>query len=244
MSDWFTTWFNSPYYHLLYRHRDSVEAARFIDNLLTFLQPAPHSRILDVACGRGRHSLYLCKKGHVVTGIDLSTANIAAAREVACTNLSFAVHDMRQPFAEQAFDYAFNFFTSFGYFSSDEDNLRAVATMAAAVVPGGKVVIDFLNAGKIIPRLTPSETHTMDGIVFHIEREYADGYIYKHISIRDNGQDYRFTEQVKALTLTDFKRYFQAAGLELVQTFGSYELEPYDEVDSDRLIVIGQRATV
>lgn len=243
MSDWFTTWFNSPYYHVLYRHRDSVEAGRFIDNLLAFLQPKPHSRILDVACGRGRHSLYLCKKGHVVTGIDLSPVNIASASEVACNNLTFAVHDMREPFATQAFDYAFNFFTSFGYFNSDADNPQAVLAMATAVVPGGKVVIDFLNTDKVIAGLTPNETHTIDGIDFHIHREYADGFIRKHITFRDQGQDYRFTEQVKALRLDDFRRYFEAAGLALTELFGSYQLTPYDVNTSDRLIVIGQRMT-
>ena len=111
--NWFATWFNSPYYHILYKHRNLAEAAQFIDNLIGYLQPDQGTTMLDLACGRGRHSLYLCQKGYTVTGVDLSPANIRKAQTIQCGNLDFAVHDMRKVFRPGYFDYVFNFFTSF-----------------------------------------------------------------------------------------------------------------------------------
>ena len=82
-SDWFHDWFNSPYYHLLYRHRDEQEAAAFIERLIGHLQPPPGSRMLDVACGKGRHAVQLARHGFEVTGIDLSEESIAFAQQSA-----------------------------------------------------------------------------------------------------------------------------------------------------------------
>src|SRR5688572_19479368 len=95
---WFKDWFNSPYYHQLYFQRDDAEAAAFIDKLIDHLQPSPRSMMLDVACGKGRHSIQLASKGYFVTGIDLSEDSIIEAKKFETDNLEFFVHDMRLPF--------------------------------------------------------------------------------------------------------------------------------------------------
>src|ERR1700720_4098584 len=95
-SDWFREWFDSPYYHQLYFERDEKEASAFINRLLSALHPPPDSRILDLACGRGRHSLIFAGKGVDVTGIALSARSIAYARQFEKDNLHFYQHDMRQ----------------------------------------------------------------------------------------------------------------------------------------------------
>src|SRR5688572_24580227 len=110
--NWFKEWFNSPYYHLLYNHRDDKEAITFINQLIKYLAPPVGSRMLDVACGKGRHSKALAEMGFDVTGIDLSFESINEALEFADENLHFFQHDMRLPFWINYFDYAFNFFTS------------------------------------------------------------------------------------------------------------------------------------
>ena len=112
-SAWYQDWFNSPYYHLLYQHRDEQEAAEFIDRLMGYLHPREGSRMLDVACGKGRHAVQLARYGFEVTGIDLSEESIAFAKKTETPNLQFFRHDMRQPFYINYFHYAFNFFTSF-----------------------------------------------------------------------------------------------------------------------------------
>ena len=111
---WFRDWFNSPYYHLLYFERNETEARDFMDRLVTMLKPAEHARILDIACGRGRHSLAMAEKGFDVTGIDISPAMIEEAQKLGRENLHFYVHDMRLPFRINYFNYVFNFWNS-GY---------------------------------------------------------------------------------------------------------------------------------
>lgn len=238
LPDWYETWFNSPYYHVLYRHRNQSEARAFIDNLLKMLKPEPGSRILDLACGRGRHSAYLCTMDFVVTGIDLSPANIAAAKMIQSNSLYFEVHDMREPFSDGYFNYVFNFFTSFGYFDEDADNVRTVQSAAKALKKGGTFVLDFMNAHKVIGKEMHQEVREVDGIQFHISRTFRDGFIYKDISFNDKGLDHRFTERVQALQLADFERYFTQAKLKLTKTYGSYALDPFDPETSDRLILI------
>ena len=114
--EWFDTWFSSPYYHILYKNRDFKEAKDFLDNLSVFLNLKPTDHILDLACGRGRHAIYLNKKGFNVVGVDLSEENISEARKFENEKLQFFTHDMIYVFKKNSFDYIFNFFHKFWIF--------------------------------------------------------------------------------------------------------------------------------
>lgn len=104
--------------------------------------------------------------------------------------------------------------------------------------PNGKAVIDFMNVNSIINNLVEKETKTVNRITFHIHRYVKDGYIIKDISFKDNNENYFFTEKVKALTLEDFQAYFKKADIELLFTFGDYNLGPFDPEQSTRLILV------
>ena len=73
--NWFENWFNSKYYHILYKNRDHKEAVFFLDNIIKNIN-INDGQILDVACGKGRHAKYLNHLGFNVTGIDLSLIHI------------------------------------------------------------------------------------------------------------------------------------------------------------------------
>jgi len=238
---WFEEWFNSPYYHLLYKDRDYQEAEFFIDNLITFLNPSPNARMLDLACGKGRHSIYLNKKGFDVTGLDLAANSIAAAQSYETESLHFYVHDMRQLFRTNYYDYVFNLFTSFGYFHCDRDNLNTVTAICKGLKPSGMVVIDFFNAKKVISNLKAEEIKVVEGVAFKISKKVLGGYIVKEIAFADKGKNYVFQEKVQALTINDFEKYFSANKLKIVNLRGNYELDAFDENTSDRLIVIAQK---
>jgi len=120
-TSWFASWFDSPYYHVLYKDRDDSEAADFMDRLTQYLHLHPSSKILDLACGKGRHSRYLSSLGYDVTGVDLSTQSITFAKKFEKENLKFAVHDMCLPYKNAAFNTVFNLFTSFCYFDNELD---------------------------------------------------------------------------------------------------------------------------
>lgn len=235
---WYTSWFDSPYYHILYKDRDYKEAERFIDNLLKSLKPQKGSKILDIGCGRGRHSVYLHKKGFEVTGIDLSPGNIAYAKQFEDVTLSFFVHDMRKQFRTEYFDLAVNLFTSFGYFENDIDNEHTVSCAAKAIKESGLFLIDFMNSKKVIDTLVKEEIKEVDKITFRINRKVESGFIIKTIEFNDKGQSYSFEEKVKVLYPKDFERYFRASGLKLINLFGDYDLNDFDENKSDRLIML------
>ncbi|WP_410220131.1 class I SAM-dependent methyltransferase [Pedobacter sp.] len=240
---WFQNWFNSPYYHILYSQRNDAEAELLMDNLLAYLKPGANSKILDIACGRGRHSIYLNKKGYDVTGIDLSEQNIKYAQQFEQKNLHFYVHDMRRLSYINYFDIALNLFTSFGYFETEKEHLNALKAFRKSLKSDGILVLDYFNTRKIINNLTNQETKTIDGIEFHLHKFVADGKIIKHINFEHKLKTYAFEERVQAFLLEDFKRMFEKSGLEIIETFGSYHLEPYNENSSDRLILICKKSS-
>ena len=236
-ANWFASWFDTPYYHILYKDRDHAEAQHFMDNLTHYLNLPEDAKILDLACGKGRHSLYLNQLGYDVTGADLSENSIAAASEFANEKLHFKVHDMREPF-EEKFDAVFNLFTSFGYFESDDDNLTTLKAIKESLTEYGFAVIDFMNVNYVINNLVPDEVKTVEGIDFYIKRYVKDNHIFKEIDFEDKGQKFHFTEKVKALTLDDFEQMMEEAGIFLLDVFGDYKLRKFFKNDSERLIMI------
>lgn len=237
---WYASWFNTPYYHILYRNRDHREAAAFMNRLTAHLNLQKNARILDLACGRGRHAKYLYRKGFDVTGIDLSEESIAYAKEFERPSLHFEVHNMLKPYPD-TFDAIFNLFTSFGYFEKEKDNLRTIKAIKESLKPNGYGVIDFMNAELAIENLVPNEVKQIGKITFHIEKYVEDGFIFKDIRFEDKGKDYHFTERVMSLTLENFKSYFDAAEIQLKEVFGDYQLNTFDAKTSNRLIVLFSR---
>ena len=235
--NWFASWFDSPYYHILYKDRNYREAQHFMDNLTHYLNLPEKAKVLDLACGKGRHSIYLNQLGFNVIGADLSERSITEASKNTNDSLHFQVHDMRDSF-EEKFDAIFNLFTSFGYFESDDDNLTTLKAMKDSLTDYGFAVIDFMNVNQVINSLVPEEVKTVDNIEFHLKRYVQDGHIYKEIDFEDQGKKYHFTEKVKALTLQDFQEMMDEAGIFLLDVFGDYKLKKFHKNDSERLIMI------
>jgi SAM-dependent methyltransferase len=234
---WFSSWFDTTYYHILYKGRNYREAQVFMDNITQYLNLPEKAKVLDLACGKGRHSIYLNQLGFDVLGADLSENSIAIANKNANETLHFKVHDMRDPF-EEKYDAIFNLFTSFGYFENDEDNLTTLKAIKESLSEYGFAVIDFMNVTQVLNSLVPEETKTVDDINFHIKRYLKDGHIYKEIDFEDKGQSFHFTERVKALTLQDFETLMEEAGIYLLDIFGDYKLKKFHKTESERLIMI------
>ncbi|NDC42356.1 MAG: class I SAM-dependent methyltransferase [Chitinophagia bacterium] len=238
-ADWFEQWFGSPYYKILYNNHDEGEARRFVETLMAYLQPKAGATMLDIACGEGRFARQLAELGFDVTGIDLSVRSITEAQKHEHSHLHFLVQDMRFIFNTNYYDYAFNFFTSFGYFKYDRDNDLAARAFAAGLKKGGILVIDYMNSPYILQHLIPESTIERGGYTFHIKKRIEQGHIIKQIRFKDAaGGDRQYEERVSAFTYTDLQQLFTKAGLELVGTFGDYQLGSYNEASSTRLIMI------
>lgn len=237
--EWFGEWFDSRYYHILYKNRDFEEARNFIDVLTDYLNPGKNDRILDLACGKGRYSIYLNQKGFHVTGIDLSRESIEEAKLAENDRLHFQIHDMRLEFCKSCYDYVLNMFTSFGYFETKDENAQVVYAAAKALKTGGKLIIDFLNPYAVVNNLVPREEKHIDGIKFYITKTIsADEYILKDIDIDDQGEQYHFQERVKAIRRMEFMEYFERAELKLLNIFGDYFLNEYIAEKSERMIFL------
>lgn len=238
-NEWFADWFNSPYYHLLYKNRGEEEAAAFIRLLAAKLELEPGSTVLDLACGKGRHARTLHSLGMQVTGIDLSPESICEAQQQAPAGMEFYVHDMRRPFRIHYYNYVFNLFTSFGYFRSENENRKVLAAVRQGLKPGGKLIIDFFNGEKV--RAMLAQPHDIEteacGVLFRIHK-YADTtHVYKEIRFSDKGRDYAFTERVQLLGLAEFTRLLEPA-FRIETCYGDYALGAFNGQTSDRLIII------
>jgi SAM-dependent methyltransferase len=238
---WFEAWFDSPYYHILYEDRNDAEAELFMDNLIDFLQPEKNARFLDLACGKGRHAIYLNIKWFQTIGIDLSPESIAYASQFENDTLQFYVQDMRKPFRINYFKYVLNLFTSFGYFEQERDDIAVMHTVYKMLQPKGIFVIDFMNSQNVIANLVAEEKKQVGNITFQINKYLENNFIVKRIRFSDNGKNYDYQERVKALTLNDFEKYLSAANLKTVHLFGNYQLQPFNAGTSDRLILVAEK---
>lgn len=238
-TDWFSSWFNTPFYHILYKNRNDEDAQFFMRNITSFLNLPKTYHIADLPCGKGRHSVYLNSLGYKVTGADLSENSIIHAKQFENDSLNFEVWDMRKPF-ENTYNAIFNLFTSFGYFEDDNEDLLILENMKNGLKEDGTIVLDFLNVEKVKSNLVKEETKLVDDINFHIKREIKDGFIQKHISFTADEKQYNFTEKVKFLNLEKMQSYFEKAGLKIEHIFGNYALEPFNKETSDRLILIAK----
>lgn len=239
--EWFSSWFDTPYYHILYKNRDYEEASLFIDNITRFLKLKQNTACWDLCCGKGRHSIYLNKKGYKVIGTDLSEQSICEANESANETLEFYQHDMRHLFRTNYFDAVFNLFTSFGYFEKREDDLHVFDSVRKALKPNGLFVFDYLNSEYVKGIIKAHDMITMDGVTFNITKAIENNTIIKSINFTDKGQVFNFEERVKLFDKTYFEGLAKECNLTILNTFGNYQLQEFDVNTSPRLILVLQK---
>lgn len=240
-AEWYVDWFNSPYYHLLYNNRNYNEANFFIDNLCHHLKLETRATIWDLACGKGRHSIALNNKGFHVIGTDLSVNNITEASCYGNDRLEFFVHDMLQPFKVNYFSAVFNLFTSIGYFKDFRDNYEVFKNVTLSLKDKGVFVIDFFNSNKVVASFKSAYVEQRGDITFQIHKTIKDKAILKRIEFNDKDKHYYFEESVSLLHKSDFESFAKESGLRLKDCFGNYKLDPFDEKNSERLILIFEK---
>ena len=228
-------WFDSDYYHVLYKHRDYNEARNFINNIVEYLDLKKGSKILDLACGIGRHSIYLDKIGFKVVGTDKSPNNIKKAKASKNQDISFLQMEMIDD-TNHKYDVIFNLFTSFGYVNHDY-NLKTIKNIERQLKNDGTVIVDFMNTLFVKNNLVIEETKVIDDLSFKIKRKSDGKHIYKEIKFNDQ-KDYSFQEKVMDLSLNDFENYLKRYNLKIIKTFGDYNLNEFDKENSERLIMV------
>ena len=239
---WFTNWFDSKYYHILYKHRDKLEANLFIDNILQKFQPPNNAFFLDLACGSGRHSIYLNQKGYKVDGVDLSKKSLLKAKSYQNDKLQFIAEDIRRYKNPNKYDFILNLFTSFGYFDKENDDINVLKNVNISLKKDGIFILDFFNANKVILDLKKEEERKINNITFNIKKTYDQEFVYKEISVQDQKNNYIFTEKVRLIKLEKFKQYITKLNMNLIDFFGDYHFTEFNPVKSERLILIVKKS--
>jgi SAM-dependent methyltransferase len=242
---WYKDWFLDANYSVVYEHRDDREAEQIMDLIEQTTGHDTKRRVLDLACGSGRHAISFAKRGYSdVTGVDLSSALLdegrAAAKELALP-IKFLERDMRDV-PQEKFDLAVNLFTSFGYFNKDEENAEVIVNVAQSLNDGGYFVIDFLNSLYVRKHLVAHDERLLPGGKrLEQSRWIEDGRVEKRLLIRDVEEAHEYAESVRLFELKDFERMFTTAGLTLEYLFGDYMGEPFDKGKSSRLIMFAKK---
>ena len=239
--EWFSSWFDTPYYHILYKNRDYSEAALFIDNITQFLKLKNDSICWDLCCGKGRHSVYLNKKGYHVIGTDLSQQSISEANKQSNSLLEFHQHDMRELFKSNFFDVVFNVFTSFGYFKTKNEDIAVFNSVQHSLKSDGYFVFDYLNSNYVKQTLVNNDAKVIDGIEFFVSKKIDNNTVIKSIDFTDKGEAYHFEEHVKLFDKSYFENLAKECNLTLLNTFGNYQLQEFDIHTSPRLILVLQK---
>lgn len=243
---WFEEWFDSPLYEKLYSYRDEDEANKLADLIEELVPRSNYKKILDLGCGRGRHSLTLAERGYDVTGTDLSPKAIKKAKLLAAernlNNVHFEVRDMREVLPNR-FDAVLNLFTTFGYFLDDEENASVFDGVHKMLGENGRFLIDFLNAAKVEEGLVPAESGSYENLDYQIERFIADGMVHKKIRFTGAGLKgpVEYQERVKLYGKDWFEPQLKARGFNILDFKGDYSGRRFSEEISPRLIILAEK---
>ena len=245
---WYKEWFSSSYYLDIYRHRDEEDARNLVNLIQRTVSIDTHSKALDIACGAGRHSLELARRGFDVTGLDLSGYLISEARRISRKApeknlmLKFLIKDMRHFNFKKEFTLAVNLFTSFGYFDRDEENFSVIKNASDSLKKGGYFVLDFINKDYLKENIV-GRSRNVSGDEIVIQKRRIEGdFVIKDIKIKKKSNEQNYQEILKLYSYAKLKKAFESYNLKVVHTFGDYFGSPFISKKSKRLIIFGKKA--
>jgi cyclopropane fatty-acyl-phospholipid synthase-like methyltransferase len=240
-SEWFKDWFNTEEYLNVYQHHNESDAEVHIKLILENVEISSHAKILDMACGAGRHAIILARKDFNVTAVDLSENLISIAEQSAQNEnlkINFVQSDIRKYETNDKFDLIVNLFTSFGYFESDEENFAILQKAYDLLVEDGYFVLDFFNSHFLQQNLVECSEESLGGAEIHQYRKIKDKRVTKKIVITKNGNLSTYEESVRMFTKDELVKAIQNIGFDIYKTFGDFLGNEYDILNSPRLIMI------
>lgn len=242
MGEWFKVAFGELY-PLVYPHRDVAEAARVVTRLAPIV--ARSGPLLDVACGNGRYMCALAGAGADVYGIDLSEFLLGEAAARAELRGRLVCGDMRAlPFRDGAFGSAINMFTSFGYFDSESENAHVLREIARVLAEKGTFVLDFLNAERVRHHIEASSRRVVGDAEVEEARELsADGRVLtKRVRVQWPGREpAEYVERLRLYARDELTSMLAGAGFDVRAVHGDYDLGPFDDDVSARLILVCEK---
>ena len=242
--EWFKDWFSSENYLRVYNHRGPHDAEKLSELIIQTIIPKPNSPILDSACGAGRHGIYLASKGYKVCGFDLSKSLLMKAREECLAKkvkLDLILTDIREVCFKTKFYAILNLFTSFGYFETDEENFRFVRHSVNFIEEGGYYILDYFNKYYLEKNIVAESERVIDELTIKESRKIDNNRVRKKIEILSDKDRQLFYESVRLYDRQYIVNRFADCGYKLINIFGDYNGNSYDDHNSPRLIAVFQR---
>lgn len=240
MGEWFKDWFSSEEYLNVYQHRDDDDARKLLNLILSNVKLSANSKILDAACGAGRHSINLALKGFNVVGFDLSKQLLKkAAEEIRkkSVHVDLFCADIRKVYLKEKFDLIVNLFTSFGYFDNDVENFRFPEIAYSLLNKNGFYILDYLNERFVKKNLVAESAREVNGKLITEKRRIEKEKVIKEIFIHDGINVQHFLESVTLYPREKIIKEFENIGFKLEKYFGDYDGSSFDENNSKRLIL-------
>ncbi len=241
---WYRHWFGDEYL-ALYPHRDRAEARRAVALLRDATGLGPGTRVLDLGCGAGRHLEEMERIGYRATGLDLSRPLIEAARR-SVPRVHLVRGDMRQPpFRTDSFDVVTSYFTSFGYFDDEDEDLDVLREVRRVLRAGGRFLLDFLNADHVVANLKTEDRRMASGTDVVQERRLVNGgrIVEKRITLTstDGSSRREFVERVRLYRPRELTSMLRSSGLVPGPSFGGYDRTPFSGT-ATRYILVARAA--
>lgn len=243
--DWYAHSFDALY-PIIYAHRSVESAQAEVAFAVDTLQLGAREELLDLCCGNGRHMVHLLRRSARVCGLDYSRALLAHARGNVGEGALLVRGDMRALPFRNAFDAVLNFFTSFGYFTDEKENQQVLQSLACALRPGGRFLLDYLNPDHVEAHLVPRSARSVDGYDIGEER-WIDPTAHRINKITNistpEGKRVRTSESVRLYSADQMIALCEGAGLEVSALFGDYDGSTFGR-ESPRMILTGRKAVV
>jgi len=246
--EWWQNFFDDDMYKILYelyaerRQESTIRQCDFIENVL---KPLEHAKILDLACGPGRHSIELAKRGYKVTGFDYSETFLIKAKtfaKEAGVNVRLVQGDMRELPFQNEFDIVINIFTSFGYFQKEEDHLNVLKGIAKSLKLGGNFLLDTINRDWLVRHF--QSKHWSEGKDFLLLEESKLDLKHnrseaKWILLRGNKQKV-YRHSLRIFTLRELMDLMSQANLKVLSYYGNFDQKPWN-FDNNRTIIVAEK---
>jgi SAM-dependent methyltransferase len=231
---WYETAFRKEYLDLYY-HRDDKSAKAEAEFAVKAMGLPENARVLDIACGGGRHARAMTDLGFRVVGLDLSRDLLASAEGILRVRA-----DMRHVPFDGGFTGATSFFTSFGYFD-EEGNRSVLSTAHGALRSGGVYLLDYMNATQVRAQLVEESEEDRDGAHYIVKRRITNDRVEKDVHIEKDGKVVEYTESVRLYLHNDLASMLVEAGLDPVATYGDFDGRDFT-TDAPRCIFVARKS--
>lgn len=234
-----TEWFEDgsfweSYAPLMFDEAKWAEAPEVVEAIEKLVHLKPKASVLDLCCGVGRHAVEFARKGHMVTGVDLTLSYLEAAAETAEAaglKIEFVRADARRFAHPGSFDLCVNLFTSFGYFRTEEEDIGLLANCARNLAPGGSLVLETIGKEVAARDFVKGEEFERAG--WKVKTEYAVVGPWKAETnrwiIERDGERVDRSFDLRLYSGVEMLRALRLAGFSRASIFGGLDGRPYDE---------------